>query len=73
MVFVRITVYSFEIPDPVGVRHMPFKATREAIESRHGGKLIEGTAEDVPASDLDEGHYHRWPAGWTAQQLQHIH
>jgi hypothetical protein len=70
----RVTVYSFEVLELDGVRHMPFKATREAIESRHGGTPITGTEEVVPASELDsDGHYQCWPHGWTLEQLQRIH
>lgn len=69
-----VTVYSFEVLEQEGVCHMPFKATREAIESRHGGKIIDGTDEVVPASSLDgDGRYQRWPNGWTVEQLQRIH
>lgn len=69
-----VTVYSFEILDLEGIRHMPFKATREDIESRHGGTVIKGTDEVVPASTLDrDGRYHRWAGGWTVEQLQQIH
>jgi hypothetical protein len=69
-----VTVYSFEVVEQAGICHMPFKATREAIESRHGGKIIDGTDEVVPASWLDgDGRYRRWPTGWTLEQLQHIH
>jgi hypothetical protein len=69
-----VTVYSFEVVDWDGVRHMAFKATREDIEGRHGGKVIEGTAEVVYASRLDgDGRYQRWPMGWTIEQLQQIH
>ena len=69
-----VTVYSFEVLELEGIHHMPFKATREVIESRHGGKVIDGTDEVVPASRLDgDGHYQRWPNGWTLEQLQRIH
>lgn len=69
-----VTVYSFEILDEGGMHYMPFKATREVIESRHGGKIIDGTDEVVPVSKLDgSGRYQRWPNGWTLEQLQHIH
>lgn len=69
-----VTVYSFEIADHEGLHHGGFKATREDIESRHGGRVIEGTDEVVLASKLDSnGRYLRWPGGWTVEQLQQIH
>lgn len=43
----------------------PFKATREAIEARYGGQVLEGTAQSVDPSDLDaHGRYRRQPTGW---------
>jgi hypothetical protein len=52
---------------------MPFKATREDIESRHGGRIIEGTGEDVAQTVLDcKGGYQRQASGWTPQRLQQI-
>jgi hypothetical protein len=73
MALASVTVYSFEAPDVAGVRHMPFKATREAIESRHGGRVIDGTGEHVPLAALDgEGRYQRQASGWTPHLLQQI-
>lgn len=61
------TVYAFLMLEQ-GVelsRLAPFKATREAIESRFGGCLLEGTAQSVDPDDLDEfGRYVRRPTGW---------
>jgi hypothetical protein len=49
---------------------MPFKATREEILSRYHGQIIEGTAEVVPQTLLDnDGHYRRWGSGWTEQHF----
>ncbi len=69
----NVTVYSFEVLDAEGVRHMPFKATREAIELRHNGQIIKGTEEIVSTAALDgEGRYQRQASGWTPQRLQQI-
>lgn len=43
----------------------PFKAPREQIEKTLMGKVLEGTAQSVPASQLDEeGRYRRRATGW---------
>lgn len=43
----------------------PFKATRDAVESRFGGLVLEGTAEQVDPASLDDlGRYVRRPTGW---------
>ena len=43
----------------------PFKATRERIDTVLRGKVLEGTAEKVLASRLDqEGRYQRRATGW---------
>jgi hypothetical protein len=65
----NVTVYSFDVFDLEVRSFMPFKATREDIESHYNGAIIEGTAEVVPATALDsEGHYRRW-SGWTEQHF----
>lgn len=70
---VPVMVYSFEVLEPEGVCHMPFKATREAVENRYGGRIIDGTGEEVHQSDLsNEGGYRRQTCGWTPQRLQQI-
>ena len=66
----NVTVYSFDVFDVEGRCYMPFKATREAITARYRGQVIEGTAEVVPQSALDdEGRYRRWGSGWTEQHF----
>jgi hypothetical protein len=74
MALAQVTVYSFEVLlDSEMMRYMPFKATREAIESRPGGRVIEGSGEEVPAAALDsEGRYRRLDSVWTPQLLQQI-
>ena len=62
-----VTVYAFHLPEPS--LECPsiagFKAPRDAIESRFGGEVLEGTAESVPADELDaEGRYRRVATGW---------
>ena len=43
----------------------PFKAPRERIDSTLNGKVLEGTAEKVRASQLDnEGRYRRRATAW---------
>jgi hypothetical protein len=43
----------------------PFKATREAIQATWHGKVAEGTAQLVDASDLDgSGRYRRIASDW---------
>lgn len=63
----RVTVYSFRTLDsgyessPVA----PFKATRLAIVELFQGDPIEGTAEEVPASEVDaQGRFLRRATGW---------
>ncbi|CAN5299052.1 hypothetical protein BH11PSE9_BH11PSE9_15300 [soil metagenome] len=44
---------------------LPFKATREAIESVFGGTVLEGTGQRVERAELDEsGRYRRVATGW---------
>lgn len=43
----------------------PFKATRQAIERRFQGRILEGTAQLVDPDELDEeGRLVRLPTGW---------
>jgi len=62
-----VSVYAFLTMDR-GVESSavaPFKATRHAIESRFQGHVLEGTAQDVDPSELDEqGRLVRRPTGW---------
>jgi len=61
------TVYSFQILDegPERPRHAAFKAPREEIVSRYNALILEGTAQEVPESELDdERHFQRRPTGW---------
>lgn len=62
-----VTVYAFQILDdgPERERHAPFKAPREEIVSRYNAQILEGTAEEIAESELDdERHYRRLPTGW---------
>jgi hypothetical protein len=62
-----VTVYSYRILDH-GVemaRQARFKATRERIAASAQAQILEGTAEDVPESELDaQGRYCRIATGW---------
>ncbi len=65
--FDTVTVYAFRVLDPSAEfpRIAGFKAPREAIERRYGGEVLEGTAEQVSAHELDrEGRYRRVATGW---------
>ncbi len=63
----EVTVYNYQTFD-TGQRSRtpaPFKAPRERIETALNGKVLEGTAETVLASQLDEeGRYRRRATGW---------
>ena len=64
---VEVTVYNYLSFD--GAQRSPFpapfKAPRERIEKALNGKVLEGTAETVLASQLDEeGRYRRRATGW---------
>jgi hypothetical protein len=62
-----VTVYSFQILDegPERARHAPFKAPRQDIVSRYNALILEGTAQEVEESELDEERrYRRVPTGW---------
>jgi hypothetical protein len=64
-----VTVYSFmTFDDSVEMGQVaPFKATREAVASHFGGLVLEGTAQQVDASDLDaSGRLRRVATGWGA-------
>jgi hypothetical protein len=62
-----VTVFHFETLDG-GVemaRFAGYKATRERIAAIRGAKLLEGTGEKVPTTELDaQGTYRRIPTGW---------
>lgn len=61
------TVYNFmTVNDGLELATMaPFKATREAILGRFFGLVLEGTAQQVAADELDaEGRLSRVPTGW---------
>jgi hypothetical protein len=69
MSLTTVTVYSFLLyeDDPEFPRHSAFKTTRERIEQHFGAVVLEGTREEVPASELDpDGHYARQPTGWAS-------
>ena len=63
----EVTVYNYLTFDS-GQRsrtQSPFKAPRDRIEKTLMGKVLEGTAEKVLASQLDEqGRYRRIATGW---------
>lgn len=63
----RVTVYAFMTFDG-GVESevlAPFKATRQVIQARFGGRVLEGTAQQVDADELDaQGRLARVPTGW---------
>ena len=62
-----VTVFYFQtMGDSIEMARMAgYKATREQIGAMRGAKLLEGTGERVPTSELDEhGHYRRMPTGW---------
>lgn len=65
----QVTVFNFRLLDS-GYESAPlssFKATQEAILTVFGGDPVEGTAQRVPASELDSsGRYRRVPTGWGA-------
>lgn len=62
-------VYNFEFYEAVskGFVLAPFKARRADVEQRYQGRILEGTAEVVPADALDpQGRYRRVATGWGA-------
>jgi hypothetical protein len=62
-----VKVYSFQVFDihASGFRIAKHKATREAIGSRFGGEVLEGTAQEVSPAELDEqGRFRRVATGW---------
>ena len=62
-----VKVYSFQVFDihSSGFRVAKHKATREAIASRFGGEVLEGTAQEVSPAELDEhGRFRRIATGW---------
>ena len=63
----EVTVYNYQTFD-LGQKSRipaPFKAPRERIETALNGKVLEGTAETVLKSQLDdEGRYRRRATGW---------
>jgi len=62
-----VKIYSFQVFDIHcnGLRIGKHKATREAITSRFGGEVLEGTAQDVSPAELDEqGRFRRIATGW---------
>lgn len=62
-----VTVYNlsqFEIGSDTPVVS-GFKAQRQAIAKIFKGQVLEGTAEDVPESELDQdGRFRRVATGW---------
>jgi flagellar biosynthesis/type III secretory pathway ATPase len=67
----KVTVYGFvDLTHGVeGAVVAPFKATRTAIDTRFIGRVLEGTAQQVDADELDEhGRWQRLPTGWGELQ-----
>lgn len=62
-----VTVYNFsqfEVGSDMPVVSS-FKAQRQAIAKTFKGQVLEGTAEEVPASELDQdGRFRRIATGW---------
>ncbi|WP_341890693.1 hypothetical protein [Variovorax sp. YR752] len=64
-----VTVYSFRIfeLDAEAYHIARFKAPRHVIRERYRGEVLEGTGEEVDATELDgEGRYRRIATGWGA-------
>jgi hypothetical protein len=62
-----VTVYSFRVFDleSKDMQVSGYKATRKAIGALRRAEVLEGTAEQVPASALDEHqHFRRRATGW---------
>lgn len=62
-----LTVYNFRVLEgAMALMSMaPFKATRAAIENHYRGEVLEGTAQEVDAEELDAlGRYRRIATGW---------
>ncbi len=60
-----VTVYAFLVRDVETDHPAAFKAPRHLIVQRFGGTVLEGTAEEVPADELDaHGRYRRIATGW---------
>lgn len=64
-----VTVYNFRIfeLDAESYHIANFKAPRHLITERFRGDVLEGTAEQIDASELDaQGRYRRIASGWGA-------
>lgn len=64
-----VTVYSFRIfeLDAEAYHIAGFKAPRHVIHERYRGDVLEGTGEEVDATELDgQGRYRRIATGWGA-------
>jgi len=62
-----VKVYSFRVFDVEANEHRTagHKATREAIVTRLGGEVLEGTAQEVSPAELDaHGRFRRIATGW---------
>jgi hypothetical protein len=62
-----VTVYNFQLVDDgiEAARMATFKASREQIGTIPSARVLEGTGEDVPLSELDaQGRYRRIATGW---------
>lgn len=62
-----VTVYGYLLRMPSSSAHHTWrhKAPRQVIVERFKADVIEGTAEEVPASELDsEGRFCRRATGW---------
>lgn len=64
-----VTVYSFRIfeLDAEAYHIARFKAPRQVIKEQYLGEVLEGTGEEVDATELDgQGRYRRIATGWGA-------
>lgn len=63
----KVTVYSFWVQEflPESATLATFKASREDIQQKFKGQVLEGTGEQVLVSELDsEGRHRRIATGW---------
>ncbi len=63
----NVIVYNFIVYDDQqeSAVQPPYKAARDQILSAYGGEVLEGTAQLVPAAELDaQGRYRRVAVAW---------
>lgn len=62
-----VTVYFFQTLEggTETAQMAAYKTTREQINAMHSARILEGTGEQVPKSELDpQGRYRRIATGW---------